>query len=56
MNTQRTRNTDTQANMAEALRIAQERLAALRANELPVAEIHFIRDPGPDYTPRRTWR
>ena len=48
-------NTARQAHLAEALRIAQERLAALQANALPVTEIHFTTDPGPDFTPR-PWR
>ena len=43
-----------QARLAEVLRIAQERVAALNAHALPVTEIHYASDPGPDFTPR-TW-
>jgi hypothetical protein len=46
-------NTTRQAHLAEALRIAQERLAALQANAPQVTEIHYTTDPGPDFTPRR---
>jgi len=55
MNTQ-TRNTGNQNNMEEALRIARERLAAHQANSVPVIEIHYTSDPGPDHTVRRPWR
>ena len=52
----RSRNSnDNQARRAEALRIAGERLAAHNANALPVTEIHFTNNPGPDFTPR-PWR
>ena len=44
-----------QARKAEALRIAQERLAAHNAYALPVTEIHFTSNPGPDFMPR-PWR
>ena len=56
MNTQRTiRNEANDARRAEALRIAGERLAAHTAPALPVTEIHFTSNPGPDFTPR-PWR
>ena len=50
----RTSNTP-QARLDEALRIARERIATLQANALPVTEIHYTSDPGPDFMPR-PWR
>jgi hypothetical protein len=44
-----------QARLAEALRVAQERIATLQANAPQVTEIHYTTDPGPDFTPR-PWR
>ena len=35
----------------EAMRIARERLNN-SANAVPVTEIHYTTDPGPDFTPR----
>ena len=57
MNTQtrNTRNEESQARRAEALRIAQERLAALTAHAVPATEIHYTTDPGADFT-SRPWR
>ena len=46
---------DNQARRAEALRIAGERLAAQSTHALPVTEIHFTSDPGPDFT-SKAWR
>ena len=50
-----TRNTAAQARRDEALRIAREGLAAAQANALPVTEIHYTTNPGPDFMPR-PWR
>ena len=52
MTTQRTTRTEAarQARLAEALRIAQERFDALQANALPVTEIHYTTNPGPDFS------
>jgi len=55
MNTQR--STDRHTRREEALRIAMERVAALRTAEAGVisSTVYQTTDPGPDFTPR-AWR